>query len=299
MNNLAFDLGTSEVRVVKEGKLVETISFSAETMENRQKQIIQKGKIITIRAFEDFILPIIKRHYNRKFIFGPRFTILTSVTSDYNQVTIRGIRDCFMLKGSSMNYLIPDTFLICAGVGIDYHKTKGITIVDIGAGKTTITTIKKGKIIFNDILDFSGNTIDENIYFNIKRNHSITLDLKSIENIKQKYIKVDNDNNQLIRDVENLKVTTEELNSYVKNEIDLLIDKIDYHIAQLDIDLRKEIERTGLLITGKSKNIEGLLDKFSQKYSLHPKSYFNENWIVEGMKIFQKDFDKFTEELIM
>jgi actin-like ATPase involved in cell morphogenesis len=292
MNNLGFDLGSSAIRIVNNGKFQESIEFESLTIEDRRKSIIGKGKIGVMGQFQQFINPIIRKYYKRRLlVFGPQFDILCSVTAGDNQVQYKGIRDCFMFQGASLIYLMYDCYLNSIGLGIDYQKSKGHMIIDFGAGKTSLNTIFEGKVIAHDNLEVSGHSIEESIFQKVLIESGVDLSIPKIKEIIST-------NSQTIDFGNGKTISSELINETIQIELDLLLKKIDMHFYDLDTTLQDEIKRNGIFVCGGTKGQNNFLELLKEKYPLNPKSYLKENWIVKGIEKVQKDFPKYYLDLI-
>ncbi len=293
MNNLGFDLGSSSIRIINNGKFQESIEFEQSTIEDRKKNIIYQGKIGGMGQFEELIHPIIRKYYKRKLlVFGPSFDILCSVTAGDNQVQYKGIRDCLMFQGASQIYLMYDCYLNSIGLEIDYQKSKGHMIIDFGAGKTSLNTIVEGKVIAHNNLEISGYSIEESIHNKVYHETGVDISISEIRNMissNSKKFTLENRNH----------ISYDIIDDTINTDLELLFKRIDNHFYDLDSKIQEEVKRNGIFVCGATKENYKFLDLLKKKYPLNSKSYLKDNWIVKGIEKVQKDIPKYYLDLII
>ncbi|MDU1905316.1 MAG: rod shape-determining protein [Dysgonomonas sp.] len=283
-NIIGFDLGTSKFRFYKEGKLFSEIVPEI-TIDNKiHNNLIKGGKIADFYGTEN-LLNKETRKINPPFlkIFVKAFSGFISVSSDSNEVALRAWRDVMDFVGCKDAYLLPDCYIASAGLDLNI-KQSIYTIIDCGAGKTGITTLKNGEIISSDILEEAGNSLDEAIKTHISKNYDLILSSKEIFEIKSQYIDVReaNQTDRTIRiggkdkttlQIKNISVQSKELSDYIEPDIHYIIKKIARHIENLDDPIKEKIEQNGIYLIGGSFKLKGLIERISEKVPIHTKSH--------------------------
>ncbi|MCG6191542.1 rod shape-determining protein [Maribellus maritimus] len=283
-NSLGFDIGTSKTRIFKGGKLiVETptqFEYEGEILQN----LIVNGKISDFNATEQFLRQEIKKVQNPLFsLFSPALTTIVSVPSDMNEVALRAFRDSFEHAGVKNCYMLFDCLIAAIGLGIDIKNSTSM-IVDFGAGKTSITTTQGYKIIKNNILDISGNSLNETIQTYISRKYNLTISKEEAEKLKIEYVDLRRNgaiektvrvtgNEKKSKELKEILIESKELADCLALETDLLVDKILGHFEKLDESDSEKIRTNGIYLIGGGLKLKGLIDKISDKINVSDKSY--------------------------
>jgi len=283
-NIIGFDFGTSKFRFYKDGKLISDITPEITIDNHTYKNLIKAGKIADFTGTESLIRQEIKKILPPVWgIFQKGFSALVSVPSDMNHVALRAYRDIMNFAGGKDMYIIPDSVVAAIGLEIDIRNTSNI-IIDCGAGKTSITILKNGNIISNDILEEAGNSLDDSIKTHISKKYNLILSSKEIFEIKSQYIDVReaNQTDRTVRvggkdkttlQIKNISIQSKELSDCIEPDIHYIIKKIARHIENLDEPIKERIEQNGIYLIGGSFKLEGLIERISEKVSVHTKSH--------------------------
>jgi len=292
---IGVDFGTSKFRFYKDGSLFSEakpeIVFDGRLYNN----MILEGKIADFTGAESFFRQEIKKIFPPALgIFQQSIKGLVSVPSDSNQVALRTYRDVLEHAGSRDTYLLPDTFIIAAG--LDICTINSIyTIVDCGAGKTSITTVKDNEIISNRIIDIAGNNFNECIATYIFRNYSIEITFEEAEKLKIEYadvsdipiidkqIRVTGREANTDREKQ-ITIQTKEISDCITDSTDYIIEILIRHLDNLEADIANKIRKDGVYLVGNSFKMKGFIKRVSERVPVAKQSYNNTDYMRLGME---------------
>lgn len=283
-NTIGFDLGTSKFRFYKEGKQIGEIPAILDPDGKKNEKLVINGKIANFNGTESLLRQEIKKIQKPflGFLHLP-FNSLVSVPSDMNEVALRAFRDSMEHAGSKTCFMLNDCFIAATGLDIDIRNSTSM-IVDCGAGKTSITTIKGYEIIKNDILDIAGINLDEAIQTYLSSKYDLIIDLKVAERLKIGYTDF-GENQQLDKTVrvtgqvkqtgsiKVIEIQSSEITDCLKNDIELLIERIIRHFENLEDSESENIRMTGVYLIGGGFKLKGIIDLISKKLNVNSKSY--------------------------
>gem|GEM_PF-1846789 len=284
-NSIGFDIGTTTLRLYKDGKqVVETpteLQDNAKTIRN----LLVKGKIARLSETEEML----KKESNkiRKSFLGlwnPPMYALVSIPSDLNEVTLRAYRDTLEQAGAKICYMITDSLVAATGLGLDMSNSTS-TIVDFGAGKTSITTLRGLEIIKNDFLELAGNTFDEDIQLYLSSHYDLKIDLKTAEALKIEYADLRKADSAISKTIgikgkdkrtnspKEIALQSEEITDCIRLDVDLITEKIVRHVENLENADLDKVKSNGIYLVGKSIRLRGLTDIMSERIKIANKSY--------------------------
>jgi rod shape-determining protein MreB len=304
-NNIALDLGTSKLRIYKDSDLVVNVPMQINTDKETVDNLISEGRIGNFNGTYNLILKEIKSLFKPKLkFFYPSFTSIVSVPSNINDVALRAYRDMCDNIGSRNSNLICDVHIAALGLGIEDDKSKCSTIIDFGAGKVSVTTIRGYNIIKNSTNYIAGKELDEQIKGYISREYNLVIDKAEAERLKIESadFRANNLTNNDVRingkDKTNNKdkditIKSSEITDCIRNDVFLIKDRILRHfdnIDEMDLECTK---KSGIYIIGRGAKLKGFVQMISDEINLADESYNQEvDYINEGMKIVQANPDK-------
>lgn len=307
-NNIAFDIGTSKVRICKDGKqLLEIVPLLEDKGE--MFRFINNGKIAGLYGAEQFIRQEIRKIQKPMFSFlHPAFTVLVSVPVGATEVDLRAYRDVMEGVGAKQCFMLYDCFVISIGLDIDMKKSVSM-LVDFGAGKTSITTLKGYDILRYNLSEITGGNLDEAIRFYLSSKYNLTVDMAEAEKLKIQYVdfsdkvfekyigvtgKEKNTDNK-----KNITILNTEITNCIKKDIDYLIEDIVRHYENLDEDIMENIKMTGIHLLGGGFKLKGLVEYVSKQINISEKSYnLNINYMSLGLEKIQSNPGELNKYLI-
>jgi rod shape-determining protein MreB len=309
-NNIGFDLGTGKLRVYINGKQViespTEYKYDGKIISN----LIKCGKIADFYALEQAIRNQIKK-VQKPFlgILYPPFTSLLSIPSDDNEVALKAFREVMTFCGSRITYMLNDCFIAATGLGIDTQNATA-TIIDCGAGKTSITTFNGFEIIKNDILDIAGQSFDQTIQAFFRNQYNLIIDSNEAERIKIEYVDLRKNRitgrpalvTGILKNEEKdttITIRNEEISECLQAECEFLINRIMRHIECLDDHILKKTEQLGVFLIGGTIKLKGLPELISDKIGIASKSYTLDNYMRIGLEKIQSEPDKFYKYMLI
>lgn len=309
-NTVGFDLGTSKLRLYKNGKQIVDTPTKFDFNNKTYDKLMSVGKISDFNATELLLRIELKKCQKRflGFLYLP-FNAIVSVPSDLNEVALRAFRDSMEHAGAKDIYMLNDCFVAAKGLSIDIKSSTSM-IVDCGAGKTSITTIQGFEIVKNDILDIAGDGLNETIRAFLSSKYQMKVDLETIENIKtehldlRKNLSIDRQikiagKTKLTHKNQEITVSNSEITECLNNDIEMLVNRIVRHFENLeDIDVRK-IKANGIHLIGGGFKLKGLVQLVSEKLTISRESYnSNLNYMKIGMEKIQSHPEELREHMI-
>jgi len=307
-NCFAFDLGSSHIRIFHEGK--QKIEVRSEIIQDGKKYdgLIRKGVIAEFNAC-DIILRENLKKIQKPFLgfITKQFSSIVSVSSDNSDVSLRAYRDLMEHAGSREVYMINDCYLTAIGLGIKIEDNT-FTIVDFGAGKTSITTVENKKIVKNEILDISFSSLIEQLQTYLSKNYKLIISKNTAEQLI-----IENSNTKAAFErtlrIEGLKksskesatisIKSTEIGDCLKNELDMLIERIVRHVENLEANTQNKTTQNGIYISGGASKLNVLKEELSNKVNISSKSYSSpESYLRQGIEIVLRNPSQYTEFMI-
>ena len=203
--NIGIDLGTTSIVAYVEGKGVVMSEPSAAAYEKESGKLIAVGKrawdmigknpdsIRVVKPMEhgvvsDFtatkhILKYIFSKICKNMVFKPNVVIC--VPSMATSLEKRTILDLATSSGAAKACLIEEPLAAALGAGIKSTRPVGAMVVDIGGGTTDIAVITMGCISVSRSIKIAGNTFDEAIARQIRRDREVILGERPAEMLKK------------------------------------------------------------------------------------------------------------------
>ena len=288
MNDIAIDLGTSNILVYVKGKGVVFEEPSVVAVNKVTGKVLKVGKdaqlmlgrtpgnILAVRPLKDGVISQydvtlkLLKHFIRKTtgasIFKPR--VMVCVPSGITEVEERAVYDATIAAGAKKTYLIEEPIAAAIGAGIDISKPRGNMIVDIGAGTTDVAVISLGSIVVSDSLKLAGDTIDEAIIKYIRRKYNVLIGEVTAEEIKKKLGAALPLDNQYVMDVKGrclneglpkmITITSDEVREAVSPVAKAIADAVCHVLERTPPELVGDIAANGIILTGGGSLIYGL-----------------------------------------
>ena len=157
------------------------------------------------------------------------------------------------------------------GIGLDLTSSRGNMIVNIGAETTEISVIASSGIVVSKILPIGGNKLDELIAESVKRKYNIYIGLKTAEKIKIKLADAcydeDNDDDEVLYIYGRNAITglpseraiaKDTVYLAIKSFFEDVVEGIKNMLERTPPELKKDINDTGIYLTGGSALIDNL-----------------------------------------
>lgn len=203
--NIGIDLGTTSIVAYVDGKGVVMSEPCAAAYEKESGRLIAVGKrawdmigknpdsIRVVKPMEhgvvsDFtatkhILKYFLSKICKNMIFKPN--VVVCVPSMATSLEKRTILDLITSAGAAKACLIEEPLAAALGAGLKNDRPLGTMIVDIGGGTTDIAVITMGCISVSRSIKVAGNTLDEAIARQIRRERDVIIGERTAELLKK------------------------------------------------------------------------------------------------------------------
>lgn len=292
--NIGIDLGTTSIVVFVEGKGVVMSEPCVAAYEKESGKLIGVGK----RAWEmigknpdsirvvkpmlhgvvsDFtatkhILRYVLSKICKNMVFKPN--VVVCVPSMATGLEKRTILDLVTAAGAAKACLIEEPLAAALGAGLGSNRPVGTMIVDIGGGTTDIAVITMGCISISRSIRVAGNTLDEAIVRQIRRERDVIIGDKTGEYIKKQI------GCSFLRDVElgltvkgkhfitnmpvSIEVSSTEAYLAMRPHLETIAETVRSVLELTPPELSADIAESGIRLTGGGALLRGI-DKMIEK----------------------------------
>lgn len=207
-NNLAIDLGTSNILVYSEGEGVvydEPCVVAVGIDNNGRRKVLAVGaeaknmlgrtpdKIKAIRPLKNGVIAdfeiaqallkeIIKKSSKKASLLKPR--IIICVPHGITEVEKRAVKEAAESAGAREVYLIEEPIAAAIGAGLPVTSPCGSMIIDIGGGTTEIAIISMKGIVYSQSVRVGGDSMDDAIQSYVRRHFNMLIGEQTAEKIK-------------------------------------------------------------------------------------------------------------------
>jgi len=329
----AVDLGTSKIILYIKGQGVVVNEPSVVAVNNKTNQILAIGreaaamrgktpphisaiKPLTNGVISDFEVAEKMLHYffektKRKGFpgfWGSWRRLVIGIPSGGTEVEKRAVEDAAHNAGAREVYLIEEPIAVALGARLPVQESKGILIVDIGAGMTEVAVISLGGIVVSKSLKVAGDKLNENIVYYLRDKFKLMIGEDTAEKIKiavgsaedlgtSKEIEIKG--RDLSRGLpKELKVKEEYVREAISPSLGKIVDAIKDVIEMTPPSLVADIMETGVILSGGTSLLRGL-DKLIAKSVSLPVHIVEDpiTAVIRGMGVILEDTDGFRDLL--
>ena len=300
--DLAIDLGTSDIKVFKknegvvisepsvlvldhQNKAIKAIGYEAKEMVGKTPDEIIVQKPIENGVISDFNLTEAMLNYFFQKI-NPGFSVIqprvvVCVPSGITDIEQRAVEDASLHAGSRDVIMIDESLASCFGVGLSPEDPRGILVLNLGAGTSEVCVISLNGIVSSKTLKMGGDDIDINIQTFLREKKKIEIGLNTAEIIKKDLLSLKLKDKEIAMEVEgkdlkdgqpkSIKIKSEEIAQCISEYADSLIDMIYLVLEKTPPELSSDIKNDGLLMTGGMANVNGLREYIEKVTNLKAK----------------------------
>ncbi len=291
--NIGIDLGTYSVSIYIEGKGV-VLTEPSVIAYNKNNRIIGIGKkayemleknpenvrvvkplnngIICDFTAAKFMLEYYISKVCKNMVLRPN--VIISVPSTLTELEKKSVLDLASSSGAAKSCLIESPLAAALGAGFDNEKPKGMMIVDIGAGSTDIAVITMGCIAVSKSIKIAGDSFDEAIIRQIRRERDLIIGEKTAKKIKTTI------GSAVLHDVElgmtvkgksyitkmpvSFEVSSTEVFLALRPQLELIIEGIRSVLEITSPELAADILDSGIVLAGGGsllRKIDKMLEK--------------------------------------
>lgn len=270
-NVFAFDLGSDYFRIYEKGILVHEVKS-----EYREKEVVY-NKLITLGAIDDFrsCAMLLRAAMNvvQKPVWGlfrKSFDGFVIVSPGLSQVQRRAYSDLLEYLGAKRVFFLYDVHLI--GVALRKNIAKeNYTILELGAGKTIISTSAASKILQTETIDFSLLSMKNSVQHNLRKNHNINVSSDDLERLILEQLDFGNVNSTELKirieghhkdsnEMMTARISNYELFEGVQPEIKVFEEKLRRYFESLNEKNELTNAKHDFYVVGKISQIKGIID---------------------------------------
>jgi len=311
---LSFDFGTSNLRIVKNGRLVleepcqveinekfkviATGNNVSELTGNKIIYPIQKGVIADFNVFEQFLRISIKKFSKHKKlgILYPSIKAFVIVPDAITEVEMRAVRDSLEHAGAREVYMLYSSLAIYEELKQEH--SEDFLLIDAGAGKIGFSLFESGKLTRARKLELGSVKLKEVLKLNIKRNFHVAMNETVIENIFYNYITV-------FESPKIYKSSFQGIDSYgrsilIELNIEKLIEYIDPYFRLIENEIFAIIGESvsnnlkKIILTGGLGQVNGLASRLERTTKLHVLDKSRNNYLLSSLMKLDSKFENLT-----
>lgn len=311
---IGIDLGSSKIRIStnKDGIIVDDNSTVAIEVDN--KTIIKAGsdaeamigrtpgkmkavKPIKNGVIDDFELTEgLISHLLQKSSFHIGLTkpiIVFTYPSGVTEVDKNALKELGEELGAKEVVLKEKSLISAYGLDMNLEEPVANMIVDIGFGLTEIAIISLNDIVISSSIKTAGRNFNEDIKKYIKMKYKLLIGEKTAENIKRTIgciHKTKEDETMeikgrnLISGLPNsANISSKEVKEAIKDSVDQIVKQIKNILEKTPPELSADIVDKGMVLTGGSSELKGLLELLEEKLQIPViKADNNKTTIADG-----------------
>jgi len=302
-DDIAIDLGTANtlVHVLGRGVVIDEPSLvavqnrggvreilavgdRARTIVGRTPEAVEAirpmrdGVIADFVATEELLRQFIRRAKSVFNLRRPRIVIC--VPAGATPVERRAVYETAVSAGARRVYLIEEPVAAAIGAGLTIEEPVAQMVVDIGGGTTDIAVLSIGDVVQARSLRCAGNAIDEAITRYVRREHRLLISPANAERIKisagtaskmpggpAAEIRIRG------RDLDHgtpkaVVLTPFDVAEAIEGCVDDIQDFIQRAIEELPTEVRSDVMKRGILLTGGGALMRGLDAEFERRLGL-------------------------------
>ncbi len=236
---------------------------------------MRDGVINDFEAVGLFMRAIVEAARRIKPVFSSKIVIC--VPSQLTQVEKRLLLEAARSAGFKKIFLIEEVMAAAIGAGVDVSAKRPCMVADIGGGTTEVAVISEMAYLFCHSRRVAGDEMDQAIMGYMLKEYGLRIGPNTAEKVKWEIGSAtgfDGANKLAIevagQDLRRLSPTSVtvgglEIQKALSDTVDHVISAIQDCLFMLSEELRREIEQTGLLLTGGGSMLRGLSALLTQR----------------------------------
>jgi rod shape-determining protein MreB and related proteins len=268
---------------------------------------IKDGAIADYKVTEQLLHYFITKVLGNFSMFKPE--VMISIPSSISSTERRAVMEAVLKAGAKEVFVIKEPVLSAVGAGVLIHEPKGRMVMNIGGGTTDVAIISLGGVVSSKSIKYGGDRLDQTISDVVKKNHGVTIGLRTAANIKHTIgsaMMLKDDKAILVkgRDLltglpKEVKVTVNEISAGIKKDIEEIAKVAVEVFTETPPELASDIMEHGILLTGAGAQLQNL-PEFLEGL-LRVKSYVADEpdlCVIKGMGIVLAHLDNYKRSVI-
>ena len=296
-DDLGVDLGTSNVRIYKDGKGLVCKEPSVVAMDRNDGKILQvgaaarnmlgrtPGNVVAVKPLTGSIISdhemtvrmlsaLFKSATKSRFMTRKPRVVIT-VPSGITEIEERNVINAAIEAGARRVYLIEEPMASALGANLDIKSPKGHMVVDIGGGTTNIAVLSMNGVVKSTSLKIAGDYFDELITRYARRKYNLVIGQVTAESVKINLGRVYPGGEELQMEVKgrdaktgspsSVVMTTSEVFNILQKHAALIADEVMDLLSHTSAELVGDISKTGITLTGGCAQISGMAELIEEK----------------------------------
>jgi len=288
--DLAIDLGTANTVVYAQGEGIVLDESSIVAINRRTGDVIAVGdeakrmlgrvppNIEVIRPLRDGVIfdfdlcEKMLRYFIQKVTNSSRWSkprVIICIPSGVTGVERRAVQDAAEFAGARKPvHVIEEPMAAAIGAGLRVHDPAGNMVVDIGGGTTEVAVISMGGVVASESSRVAGDEFDETIAAYMKREHSIALGERTVEQVKMSVASAYPLEEEFHAEVRGrdlvtglprtVVVSTQEIREAIEEPVASIIDVVKATLDKTQPELAADVMERGIVLTGGGALLPGL-----------------------------------------
>lgn len=300
--DIGIDLGTVNTLVYrdKEGVVIDEPSVVAIDINNGEIVAVGKtafemigktpGNIIAMRPLEEGVISdyeitqtMLKYFFDKA---SKEYSILSArvvvaIPSGITDVERRAVEDAVFQAGAREVLLIEEALVSAIGAGLPVFKAKGSMILNVGGGTTEIAVVSLGGIVSSKSVFVGGDKFNEDIISLIKDEYQLMIGHRTAEEIKLKIGTVNFDKEEVKLEISGRDafsglpdrriISSSLITQKLEEDISEIVDGIRAVLERTPPELSRDILKDGIMITGGSSKLDGLVEELEKRVGIRIK----------------------------
>ncbi len=236
---------------------------------------LKNGVIEDFEAVGLFLNAVVEAARRIRPVFSSR--IVMCIPSQLTQVEKRTLLEAARAADFKKIYLIEEVMAAAIGSGVDISDSRPIMVVDIGGGTTEVAVISEMAYLFCQSRRIAGDEMDQAIIRFMLAKYGMRIGPITAERIKWEIGSaiVQEETASMSMDIAGLDlkkmvpasvtITGLDVHRALTTTVEHVIAAVQDCIAVLSPELRQEIERQGILLTGGGSLLGGLASLLSER----------------------------------
>jgi rod shape-determining protein MreB and related proteins len=291
INDLAIDLGTSNILIYMKGKGIilreptvvaidrdtrEVLSFGEEARRTIGRtpsnilaiRLLREGVISDYELVSFMLKGFVLKAVGKHMFARPR--AILSMPTGVNEMERRSIITTMFDAGMRRTQLLDRTIAAAIGAGLPIDEAYGTMIVDISAGVSDVAVLSLGKVVVSDCSKVGGDKMDDAIIRHLRRKHNLLIGERTAEELKINIGSAIPRNEQLYMEVtgrnlisglpKTMRITSDDVTEAIDEPLQQLIESIHGVLEHTPAELAADIFEYGILLTGGGADLFGLCE---------------------------------------
>lgn len=240
---------------------------------------IKKGKIHDDEKTEKLLSIYLKQIQPYRLMSAPK--VIVSIPEHLSEVETRVIEEVITNSGAKKVILTPEPICYGIGSGLPIENKEGHLVVDMGAGKVSISVLSYNSIVKNKTIFYAGNYIDDQISDLLLTQHHLHIGKGTAEKIKKNigtaYFDPEKHDSYPIsvpginitkRQPEKVEILKSDIYLAIMSAFEEIIIATRKVIQETPPELADNLINNGITITGGLSKIDGIKELFEEEFNI-------------------------------